>query len=87
LVGVTNVLWQATEPTQKPNDITFQLILTTMKINVPISIRCPTETLYGGIERYFLQCFVAQIQVAIVQSGHFGHDLCNQQVSMNVMCG
>lgn len=72
-----------TEPIQKSNDIIFQSTLTMMKINFSTIIRCPSNTLYGGIERYFIKCFVVQIQVAIVQSGHFGHDFCSQQVSMN----
>jgi len=83
MVGVTNVLWKPTEPTQKSDDITFQLSLTMMKINSSSIIRCPTKILCGGIESHFIKCFVVQVQVAIVQSGHVGHDFCSPQVSMN----
>ena len=83
MVGFTNFLWKATEPTQKSDYVTSQLTLTMMKMNFSTIFRCPTKTRYGGIDRYFIKCFVVQIQVAVVHSGHVGLDFCSPQLYMN----
>ena len=55
MVGNTNVLWKPTEPTLKSDDVTSQLTLTMMKMNLSTIIRCPIKILYGGIVHYFIK--------------------------------